>query len=870
MYEHYSTRFLHKAPESVEGTLFTSSASSVLAGRVSYTFGLEGPALTIDTACSSSLVAVHLAVQALRRGECSLALAGGVSVMATPVPFIEFSRQRALAPDGRCKSFSSSADGAAWSEGVGVLVLERLSQARRNGHRVLAVVRGSAVNQDGASNGLTAPSGPAQERVIRAALADALLDTWDVDVVEAHGTGTTLGDPIEAQALLATYGRGRAEDRPVWLGSLKSNIGHTQAAAGVAGVIKMVQALERRVLPPTLHVVEPSPHVDWASGGVRLLTEPVEVSGGRPLRAGVSSFGVSGTNAHVIVEGVAAEPAVEAPAGGAEVLVWPVSARSAESLRVQAGRLLAFAREVADRDLAGVGPVLGRRAGFEHRAVVVAGDRAGLVEGLSALAEGRSSASLVSGTAASGVRPVFVFPGQGSQWAGMAVELLDADETFRAALLRCEEALRPHTGWSVEEVLRGGPGARPLDGTDVIQPVLFAVMVALAELWRSLGVQPAAVIGHSQGEIAAACVAGALSLEDAAKIVALRSRVLTRLGGTGGMLAVALPAARAQERIEPWADRLWVAVHSSPTGSVVAGETDALEEFAAACGDTVRVRRIAVDYASHTPHVEALNDELMAVLGDVLPRAADVRFCSSLAGGFIDPAELTTRYWYDNLRNPVRFEQAIGAAGSETSLFVEVSPHPLLGPDIEAICEATGTPAGVCHTLRRNAGDRARFLTALAHAWVLGAPVSWRDALPSAPRPRQEPPTYAFARRRFWLTGDQIGPVSGAGVDGSGHPLLDAVVPVAGDGYVLTGRISLRGAPWLAGHAVAGRVLLPGAAFADLAVEAGVQAGCARLDELVIETPLFLPDQGAVTLQITVDPPDEGRRAIAIHSRAAA
>ncbi|MGN9789442.1 type I polyketide synthase, partial [Nonomuraea sp. ZG12] len=865
MYEHYSTRFLDKAPESVEGTLFTSSAASVLSGRVSYTFGFEGPSLAVDTACSSSLVALHLAVQGLRRGECSLALAGGVSVMASPVPFVEFSRQRALAPDGRCKSFSSTADGAAWAEGVGVLALERVSDARRNGRHILAVIRGSAVNQDGASNGMTAPSGPAQERVIQQALDDAMLDVRDVDVVEAHGTGTTLGDPIEAQALLATYGRIRSEDNPVWLGSLKSNIGHTQAAAGVAGVIKMVKALEHRTLPPTLHVKEPTPHVDWSAGGVRLLTEAVRLPGDRPLRAGVSSFGVSGTNAHVIVEGAAGPERVALAAG--EPLVWPVSAKSAESLRAQAARLLAYAEDVTVDELAGAGRVLARRALFEHRAVVVARDREELLAGLTALAEGAPHAAVATGVAYADARPVFVFPGQGSQWAGMAVDLLDADETFRAALLRCDEALRPYTGWSVVDVLRGAPGARSLDGTDVIQPVLFAVMVALAELWRSLGVRPAAVVGHSQGEIAAACVAGALSLEDAAKIVALRSRALIRLGGSGGMLAVGLPAAQVQERIERWADRLWVAVHSSPAGSVVAGEVAALEEFAAACGDEVRVRRIAVDYASHTPHVEALRDELLAVLDGVRPRATDIGFCSSLEGEFIDPAKLTTQYWYDNLRNPVRFAQAVTAfAGTGTPLFVEVSPHPVLGPDTEAICDAADMPAGVCHTLRRDAGDRRRFLTALAHAWVLGAQVAWSDALLPATHPRREPPTYAFSRRRFWLLGGESGRMSGA--DGSAHPLLDAVIPVAGDGYVLTGRISLRGTPWLAGHAVAGRVLLPGAAFADLALEAGAQAGCARLDELVIEAPLFLPDQGAVTVQVTVDPPDAGRRQIAVYSRA--
>ncbi|MFD6281781.1 beta-ketoacyl synthase N-terminal-like domain-containing protein, partial [Streptomyces sp. NPDC060209] len=602
MYHDYASG-LSRVPDGLEGYLGTGNAGSVASGRVAYTLGLEGPAVTVDTACSSSLVALHLAAQALTNGECTMALAGGVAVMSRPTSFVEFSRQRALAADGRCKPYADGADGTAWSEGAGVLLLERLSDARRLGHEVLAVVRGSAVNQDGASNGLTAPNGPSQERVIREALAGAQLSATDVDAVEGHGTGTTLGDPIEAQALLATYGQGRAQDQPLWLGSLKSNIGHAQAAAGAAGIIKMVQAIRHGVLPRTLHVDEPSSKVDWSSGAVELLTESrswPEVD--RPRRAGVSSFGVSGTNAHVILEQApvltSGEPQDTAPTSEPTAVPWVVSARTADALRAQAERLRDFAGRPGV-GLAEVGHSLAvGRAGLEHRAVVVAGDRGGVLAGVSALARGDvAGGSVVSGVADVSGRSVFVFPGQGSQWVGMGRDLLDSSPVFARVLTEVSGVLGGVSGWSVLDVVRGVEGAASLDRVDVVQPVSFAVMVALARVWESFGVRPDAVVGHSQGEIAAAHVAGVLSLEDAARVVVLRSRAIAGgLAGRGGMVSVALPVDRVGERLGSGVE---LAAVNGPSSVVVAGDPDALDQLIAAYeSEGVRVRRVPVDYAS--------------------------------------------------------------------------------------------------------------------------------------------------------------------------------------------------------------------------------------------------------------------------------
>ncbi|CUW25360.1 type I polyketide synthase [Streptomyces reticuli] len=859
-------------PAELEGFVTTGTASSVASGRISYVFGLEGPAVTVDTACSSSLVALHLAAQALRRGECSMALAGGATVMATPGTFVEFSRQRALAADGRCKSYADAADGTGWAEGAGVLVLERLSEARRQGHRVLAVVRGSAINQDGASNGLTAPSGPSQQRVIRKALTDAGLTPADIDAVEGHGTGTTLGDPIEAQALLATYGQGR--ERPLWLGSLKSNIGHTQAAAGVSGVIKMVQALRHGVLPATLHVDAPSSQVDWSAGAVELLTEERQwPETGRPRRAGVSSFGVSGTNAHVILEQAPEEPVVvRVPQDGVVPLV--VSAASEGSLAGQAERLAAFTGDT-DASVADVaGALVRRRAVLSERAVVVAGSREEAVAGLGALARGESAPGLVTGAAGASGRTVLVFPGQGSQWPGMGRELLESSPVFAERIEECARALEPWVDWDLRAVLRGE--ADLLDRVDVVQPASFAVMVGLAAVWASVGVVPDAVVGHSQGEIAAACVAGALSLEDAARIVAVRSQVIAgELAGRGGMASVALPEAEAAERIAAWEGRVEVAAVNSPSSSVIAGDAEALDEALAALeADGVRVRRVAVDYASHTRHVEAIEAALADAFADIHGQAPVVPFFSTVTGEWVREAGvLDGGYWYRNLRGQVRFGPAVASLLAEGhSVFIESSAHPVLVQPVNEIVDEAESEAVVSGSLRREEGGPRRLLTSMAEVFVQGVAVDWTGVLPEGADGAQvDLPTYAFDHRHYWLKPAPAADATALGQTGSDHPLLGAVVgrPDSG-GFMTTSRWSLRSQPWLAEHVVgADAVLVPNAALVELAVRLGDEAGAPVVAELTVERPVVLPVRGGRAVQTVVGGADgAGRRTVEVYSRA--
>ncbi|WP_262697718.1 MULTISPECIES: type I polyketide synthase [Streptomyces] len=881
----------------VEGYVGPGNLGSVVSGRVAYTLGLEGPAVTVDTACSSSLVAIHLACQALRGGECDLALAGGVAVMATPGAFIEFSRQRGMAPDGRCKPFAAAADGTGWGEGAGLIVLERLCEAQRRNRRVLGVIRGSAVNQDGASNGLTAPNGPSQQRVIRQALANAQLSTAEVDAVDGHGTGTTLGDPIEAQALLATYGQGRPEDRPLWLGSIKSNLGHTQAAAGAASVIKMVMAMRHELLPASLHIDEPTPHADWASGAVRLLTEPVAwPRGERPRRAGVSAFGISGTNAHLILEQAPAPagtpPVATVPTDGDSdgvsaggVVPWVVSGRGAEALRGQARALAERVATGPETTAADVGwSLIATRSVFDHRAVIVGQHRDELLTGLNALATGNTHPTIIepntTTTGGIGMGPVLVFPGQGSQWLGMGAGLLDTSPVFATRVAECEQALTPHVDWSLTDVLRGGVDAADLARVDVVQPTLWAVMISLAAVWDHHGVTPAAVVGHSQGEIAAACVAGALSLDEGARIVALRAHALRRLTGHGAMASLTLSQTHTQQLLTELgkdAQAVGIAAVNGPGSVVISGPHEQVTHTVTACQQSGhRARLIDVDYASHSAQVDDIAEELRDILSGIEPVQAEVAFYSTVTGARMDTSELDTAYWVRNLRERVRFADAVRALLDDGHrVFIEASTHPVLTIGMQETFEEAGVPAAAVPTLRRDHGDHAQLLRSVAQAFTAGVDVDWTRWFHTDPAPRViDLPTYAFQRRRYWLDGrdGHSGDPGDLGLGSAEHPLLGAAVELAeGGAQLLTGRLSPRTHPWLDDHRVLDTVLLPGTAFAELALHAAARTGCDHVAELTLHAPLVIPRGEAVDVQIAVAAPDHtGERPITVYSRPSA
>ncbi|MFJ7968297.1 SDR family NAD(P)-dependent oxidoreductase [Streptomyces sp. NPDC096324] len=878
----YGPRVGGGAAGEVEGFQLTGTYLSVASGRVAYVLGLQGPAVSTDTACSASLVAIHQAVRSLRSGECTLALAGGVSTLPTPGMFVELARQRGLSADGRCKAFADAADGTGFSEGAGVLVLERLSDARRNGRRIWAVIRGSAINQDGASNGLTAPNTLAQRRVIRSALADAGLSCGDVDAVEAHGTGTRLGDPMEAEALLATYGQDRDTRDPLWLGSLKSNIGHTQAAAGVGGTIKMIMAMRHGVLPRTLHVDRPSTHVDWSAGAVELLTGTRDwtTPEDRPRRAGVSSFGISGTNAHLILEQAPAETRPDpAPAGtGAQpatgtpdAVPWVLSARSEQALRAQAARLHDSVAANTGARAADVGRALvTTRSLFEHRQVVIGADRAELLDRLAAVAAGQEpSSGTVSGLAGPVGKTVFVFPGQGAQWIAMGRELMETSPVFADELRACAKALEPWVSWPLIDTVCGGPDSADLEDIDVVQPVLFAVMVALAKVWRSLGVSPDVVIGHSQGEIAAAYVAGALTLQDAAKIVALRSRLLATVTGQGSMAGILLPEDRVRELLAGQESRIGIAAVNGPGSTTVSGESEAVEKLVAACqADGARARLIKSSVPGHSPLMDRFDGRLQQELGPITPTPTPVAIYSTVTGGPIDPLRLDAGYWYRNLRSPVQFAAAMGRLVEQEpdSAVVELSPHPLLVMTVQEMFDATpGATGFVVGSLRRDEGGLARLYRSAAEAFVLGLAVSWDTAFDDADGPQAELPTYAFQRRRYWLNT----PAETTAASTCDHPLLDAVIDLPDDdggrGTVVgSGRLSLERHPWLADHLVHGAVLVPWAVPAELAVWAAHQAGYDTVDELTLQTPLVLSRTAEREIRVVID----ATGTIGVHSRA--
>ncbi|MGW1507482.1 SDR family NAD(P)-dependent oxidoreductase [Streptomyces mirabilis] len=883
MYHDYRSR-LPQVPEDLTGYIGNGSAASIASGRVAYTLGLEGPAVTVDTACSSSLVALHMACQALRQGEITMALAGGVTVMATPELFIDFSQQRGLSADGRCKAFAGSADGTGWSEGIGMLLVERLSDARRNNHPVLAVIRGSAINQDGASNGLTAPNGPSQQRVIRQALEASGLTTADVDLVEGHGTGTRLGDPIEAQALLATYGQERAEDEPLWLGSIKSNMGHAQAAAGVSGVIKAIMALRNQTMPRTLHVDEPSPQVDWSEGNVRLLTqERPWPRSERPRRAGVSSFGLSGTNAHMIIEEApapeaAAEPAA-APVAPLPALPLLLSARSASGLLRQAEELKSWLEADTGRGLLDTAFSLATtRSTLDHRAVVVAADRAAALDALTALAGQDERPGTVTGTTAPGAPLAFLFSGQGAQRPGMGSGLYAAFPVFAAALDAVCEHLDPRLQRPLREVMftaqdspDNAAGTRELDQTLYTQSALFAFEVALYRLLESWGMVPDVLMGHSVGELAAAHVAGVLSLPDACALVAARGRLMQALPADGAMMALQA----TEEEVLPLLDgQIGIAALNSPSSVVVSGDEDTVLALAAHFAQLGRkTTRLRVSHAFHSPLMEPMLEEFRQIADSLTYRAPALRIVSNVTGREAHPEELASAdYWVRHVRQAVRFADGVRSLEADgVTRYLEIGPDGVLSALAAACLDNSGH--AVLPALHKDTPEPQALLSALAQLHVHGASPDWAALFADRGAQRLDLPTYPFEKRRYWLDATPAagsGSAEDIGQQPAAHPLLSAVVvsPESG-GVVLTGRLAMDTQRWLADHNVLGTLLLPGTGYVELALRAGEEVGCDLVEELTIEAIMPLTATGGTAVQVLVGAADaEQRRSLAVYSRA--
>ncbi|HEY6323292.1 MAG TPA: type I polyketide synthase, partial [Thermoanaerobaculia bacterium] len=859
-------------PQAVDLYVNTGGARNIASGRISFAFGFEGPSLTIDAACSSSLVAVHLACQSLWCGESGLALAGGSNVILQPQFSIGFSQAGMLSPGGRCKAFAAAADGFVRSEGVGLVVLKPLARATADGDPIYAVICGSAVNNDGRSSGLLmTPGRPGQEAVLRQAYADAGLPPAAVQYVEAHGTGTRVGDPVEAAALGAVLGQGREAGRPLAVGSVKSNIGHTEGAAGVAGLIKVALALRERRLPASLHALTPNPEIPWQSLGLAVCSElrgwPDDA---RPARAGVSSFGISGTNAHVVLEEAPPRPA-PAPAPAGPVLL-ALSARGPEALAAQAHGTLELLRGAggdADlHDLCYTAAV--RRAHHDHRLAIVAAGREQMAARLFSFLAGELGEGTASGVRPAGPRRkvVFLFPGQGSQWLGMGRELFATQPVFRTTLEHCAVAIAAETGWSLLAELDAAPERSRLEQVDVVQPALFAMQVALAALWRERGIEPDAVVGQSLGEVAAAHVAGILSLEDAARVICRRSRLVRKGSGSGAMAVVALPLDAAREAIRGSEDSLAVAVHNGPASTVLSGEPESLDRVLdelAARG--VFCRRVKVDYASHSPQMDPLLPEIRRRLAELAPGAATVAFHSTVTGGRCAGPELDAGYWARNLRSTVLLAgtlERLLEAGHE--IFVEVSPHPLLLGAVQQIAAPGGREVVLLPSGRREEGEREVLLGSLAGLYAAGVDPDWErlyaGGVAAARRVVVPLPAYPWQRERFWLAPAGRGSAPARARDAAGHPLLGERFRSACDPerHFFEAEIDLGSCPELADHQVNGRAVLPAAAYLEMALwaaERSFPAGAPELRQVVFAEALLPPATGSYALQLVLTPHGE-------------
>ena len=866
----------------------TGGPLNFAAGRLAYTLGLQGPCMAVDTACSSSLVAAHLACQSLRNRECNLALACGVNLILSPYIHIVMSKARALSPTGRCRTFDEAADGIVRGEGCGVVVLKRLSDALEARDPILAIIRGSAVNQDGASSGLMVPNKHAQEALIRHALNVAGVQPNDVSYVEAHGTGTTLGDPIEISAIGGALCAERSSDNPLLVGSVKTNIGHTESAAGIAGLIKVVLALQARKIPPHLHLKERNPHVVWEGLNIDILTQLTPWASARRI-AGVSSFGGSGTIAHMILEEAPwRAEAVGATTESALPVLLPLSAKSAEALRALTQTYRTYLREEANaasvQDIIYTASV--RRSHHEHRLSVLGSNRAEITEALEAFLNKTSHPRLTWGHAPLGERPrvVFVFPGQGSQWLGMGRQLLEQESVFGEALKACDEVIRRHASFSVLEELLAPEERSQLDRIDIVQPTLFSMGVALAALWKSWGVHPDAVVGHSMGEVGAAYVAGALSLEDAAQIICRRSQLLRRVSGQGAMAVVELTVEQAIEKLRGYEDRVSVAVSNSPRSTVLSGDASALDEIIGKLeAEQVFCRRVKVDVASHSPQMDPLREPLLRALSEVKPRRGQVPICSTVSGQVSDGADFDAAYWVSNLREPVQFGRAVEQlVQAGHSMFIEMSPHPILLPAIEPMLrDRLGVTGGLAiGSLRREQSERAMLLQSLGAAYNWGYPIDWQKLYPSSGR-CVPLPTYPWERQRYWVEGAPVqgtlAPKLGARRwPSEGHPFLGQLFTPAiqpGTRFWQT-ELRLEEVPYLSDHRVQEAVVLPGTAYLEMALSAARQAmgessGVAVVEEVAFQRALVLREAEAVMLQVALAEEEPGRWSLRISSRLA-